>query len=98
MEIKNEALSLSEDNDNTSFKKLGLLTEALLELGNAATGIKNLLLARVERVASAAHVGMNCAVRLCTACGECVSATTSNCGFYVLWMNASLHDFSLLIL
>lgn len=98
MEIKNEALSLSEDNDNTSFKKLGLLTEALLELGNAATGIKNLLLARVERVASAAHVGMNCAVLLCTACGECVSATTSNCGFYVLWMNASLHDFSLLIL
>jgi hypothetical protein len=31
------------------------------------------------------------------ACGECISATTSNSGFYVLWMNASLHDFSLLI-
>ena len=53
-EIKNEALSSSEDNDNTSFRKLGLLTEALLELGNAATGIKNLLLARIERVAARA--------------------------------------------
>ena len=95
-EIKNEALSLSEDNDNTSFRKLGLLTEALLELGNAATSIKNLLLARVKRVASAAHVGVNCAALLGAACGERVSATTSNCGVYVLWMNASLHGFLLI--
>jgi hypothetical protein len=96
MEIKNEALSSSVDDDNTSLRKLGLLTEALLELGDAATGIKNLLLARVERVASAAHVGMYVAALLRTACGECISATTSNCGFYVLWVNASLHGLLLI--
>ena len=96
VEIKNEALPSSEDDDNTSLRKLGLLTEALLELGNAATGIKNLLLARVERVACTANVGVNCAALLSAACGECVSATTSNCGVYVLWMNASLHGFLLI--
>ena len=96
VEIKNEALPSSEDDDNTSLKKLGLLTEALLELGNAATGIKNLLLARVERVASAANVSVDGSTLLSAACGECVSATTSNCGFYVLWMNASLHGFLLI--
>jgi hypothetical protein len=95
-EIKNEALSSSEDDDNTSLRKLGLLTEALLELGNTATGIKNLLLARVERVASAAHVGVNCAALLSAACSECVSATTGNCGVYVLWVDASLHGFLLI--
>jgi hypothetical protein len=95
-EIKNEALSLSKDNDNTSFRKLGLLTEALLELGNAATSIKNLLLAGVERVASTANVSMDSAALLGAACGERVSATTSNCGVYVLWMNASLHGFLLI--
>jgi len=96
VEIKNEALSLSEDNDNTSFRKLGLLTEALLELGNAATSIKNLLLAGIERVASTAYVSMDSAILLRTTSGECVSATTSNCGLYVLWMNASLHGFLLI--
>jgi hypothetical protein len=30
------------------------------------------------------------------ACGERVSATTSNRGVYVLWMNASLHGFLLI--
>jgi hypothetical protein len=96
-EIKNEALSSSEDNDNTSFRKLGLLTEALLELGNAATSIKNLLLAGVERVASAAYVSVDRSTLLSATSCECISATTSNCGFYVLWVNASLHGFSLLI-
>ena len=96
VDIKNEALPSSEDDDNTSLRKLGLLTEALLELGYAATGIKNLLLARVERVASAAHVGVNCAALLSAACGECVSATTGNCGVYVLWVDASLHGFLLI--
>jgi hypothetical protein len=92
--IKNEALSSSEDDDNTSFEKLGLLTEALLELGYAATGIKNFLLARVERVASAAHVGVNCAALLSAASGKCVSA--ANCSFHVLWVNSSLHDLLLI--
>jgi hypothetical protein len=95
-EIKNEALSSSEDNDNTSFRKLGLLTEALLKLGNAATGIKNLLLAGVERVASAANVSVDSSTLLSATCSECVSATTSDCGVYVLWMNASLHGFLLI--
>jgi hypothetical protein len=94
--IKNEALSSSEDDDNTSFEKLGLLTEALLELGYAATGIKNFLLARVERVASAAHVGVNCAALLSAASGKCVSATAANCSFHVLWVNSSLHDLLLI--
>jgi len=74
-------LSSSEDDDNTSFEKLGLLTEALLKLCYAATGIKNLLLARVKRMASAAHVGVNCATLLGAARGECVSATAANCSF-----------------
>jgi hypothetical protein len=95
-EIKNEALSSSEDNDNTSFRKLGLLTEALLELGNAATGIKNLLLAGVERVASAAYVSVDNTILLGATSCKCVSATTGNCGVYVLWMNASLHGFLLI--
>jgi hypothetical protein len=95
VEIKNEALSSSEDNDN-SFRKLGLLTEALLELGNTATGIKNLLLAGVERVASAANVSVDSSTLLGAASCECISATTSNCGVYVLWMNASLHGFLLI--
>ena len=89
-------LSSSEDDDNTSFEKLGLLTEALLELGYTATSIKNLLLARVKRVASAAHVGVNCAALLGAACGECVSATAGNCSVYVLWVNSSLHDLLLI--
>ena len=96
MEIKNEALSSSEDDDNTSLRKLGLLTEALLELGNAATSIKNLLLARIERVASAANVSVDSSTLLGAASFECVSATTSNCGVYVLWVNASLHGFLLI--
>jgi hypothetical protein len=96
VEIKNEALSSSEDNDNTSFTKLGLLTEALLELGNTATGIKNLLLAGVERVASAANVSVDSSTLLGATSCECISATTSNCGVYVLWMNASLHGFLLI--
>jgi hypothetical protein len=95
-EIKNEALSLSEDNDNTSFRKLGLLTETLLKLGNTATSIKNLLLARVERVASAAYVSVDRSTLLSATSCECISATTSNCGVYVLWMNASLHGFLLI--
>ena len=96
VEIKNEALSSSEDNDNTSFRKLGLLTEALLELGNAATSIKNLLLAGVKRVASAANVSVDNTILLGATSCECISATTSNCGVYVLWMNASLHGFLLI--
>jgi hypothetical protein len=95
-EIKNEALSSSVDDDNTSLIKLGLLTEALLELGNAATSIKNLLLAGVKRVASAANVSVdNTSLLGATSC-ECISATTRNCGVYVLWMNASLHGFLLI--
>ena len=94
--IKNEALSSSEDDDNTSFEKLGLLTEALLELGYAATSIKNFLLTCVKRVASTANVGVNCAALLGAACGECVSATAGNCSVYVLWVNSSLHDLLLI--
>ena len=96
VEIKNEALPSSEDDDNTSLKKLGLLTEALLELGNAATSIKNLLLAGVKRVASAANVSVDNTILLGATSCECISATTSNCGLYVLWMNASLHGFLLI--
>ena len=72
------------------------LAVPLLELLDAAAGINQLLLARVERVASAAHIGMYVAALLRAACGECISATTSNCGFYVLWVDASLHGFLLI--
>ena len=43
-------------------EKLSLLTEALLELSDAAASIKNLLLAGVERVACAANVSVDCTV------------------------------------
>jgi len=47
------------------FIKLSLLTETLFEFSHATTGIKNLLLAGVERMAFAANV----CVDLTTLCG-----------------------------
>jgi len=47
------------------FIKLSLLTETLLEFSHATAGIKNLLLAGVERMTFAAHV----CVDLTTFCG-----------------------------
>ena len=40
-------------------EKLSLLTEALLELSDAAASVKDLLLTGVERVACAANVSVN---------------------------------------
>ncbi len=72
-------------------EKLGLLTETLLELSDTAAGIKNLLLACVERVAGAANVSVNRATLLSAASGELIATTTSNLSLYVLWMNICLH-------
>ena len=53
---------------------VGLLAEALLELGDAAAGVEDLLLARVERVAGAADLGVDDAVLRGAARGERVAA------------------------
>ena len=49
---------------------LVLLTEALFELSYAATGIKDLLLARVERMACCTNVSVDAAVLLGAAGNE----------------------------
>ena len=48
---------------------LALLAVALLEASNAATGVKNLLLAGVERVALRAHAYLDVKTR-CAAAGD----------------------------
>ena len=75
--------------------KLGLLTEALLKLRDATAGVKNLLLACVERVACAANVGVNCAALLSAACCELIATTTCDLSFDVLRMDTRLHGYSL---
>jgi hypothetical protein len=72
-------------------EKLGLLTETLLELSDTAAGIKNLLLACVERVACAAYVSVDCAALLGAARGELIATAASHLSLYVLWMNVCLH-------
>ena len=72
-------------------EKLGLLTETLLELSDTAAGIKNLLLAGVERVACAANVSVNGAALLGAARGELIATAASHLSLYVLWMNVCLH-------
>ena len=72
-------------------EKLGLLTETLLELSDTAAGIKNLLLACVERVACAANVSVNGAALLGAARGELVATAASHLSNYILWMDVCLH-------
>src|SRR3954453_3247479 len=75
---------------------LGLLLGlgvTLLEAGDAAAGVEDLLLARVERMAVGAHVGVDDAVRRGAARGEGVPARTGHLGHPVLRVDVLLHGF-----
>src|SRR6478735_8126818 len=67
------------------------LAVARLEPGHAATGVQDLLLARVERVAVGAHLDVDGARRLRAAGGECVAAAAHHFGGDVLRVDAALH-------
>jgi len=73
---------------------VGLLgaAEALLELGNAATGVKNLLLARVERVTLVAHFSVNLTAGTGAVGRERVTAVAGNRRLDVIGMNIGLHN------
>src|SRR5580692_2281900 len=68
-----------------------LLAESALKPGDATAGVENLLLARVERVAARADVGVNDAVLGGAARLECVATATDHRGVYVLRVNTGLH-------
>src|ERR1700723_1442437 len=69
----------------------GGLAEALLEPRDATTGVQDLLLARVERVAVRADVGVDRAAGSGAPGGERVPAATGHGGDVVLGVNVSLH-------
>src|SRR5690606_3023973 len=73
----------------------GLLAVAGLEAGHTATGVEDLLLARVERVAGAAHVGADLAGRLRAARHEGVPTGAGHLGDDVLGVDTRLHGFLL---
>src|SRR5699024_7354818 len=73
----------------------GLLAVAGLEAGHTATGVEDLLLARVERVARAAHVGPDLAGRLGGAGLERVATGAHDRGGHVLRVDVLLHGISL---
>src|SRR6202000_1890981 len=75
----------------------GLLAEAALEPGDAATGVQDLLLARVERVASRADVGVDLAVLGRAPGDESVPAATGHRGGTIGRGNLRLHVFSCLV-
>src|ERR1700753_2372514 len=67
------------------------LAEAGLEPGHAAASVEDLLLARVERVASRANVGADHAVRRGGPRHECVAAPAGHGGDLVVRVNLRLH-------
>src|ERR1700744_3330667 len=75
----------------------GLLAEATLEPGNATTGVQDLLLARVERVAGRADVGVDLAVRGRAPGGEGVATAAGHRSGTVGRGNVRLHDYSCLV-
>ena len=70
---------------------LALLAVALLEASNAATGIKNLLLAGVERVALRAHVNEHVIFLASGAGHEGVAARARHLNGVVIRMDTLLH-------
>src|SRR6476620_8012639 len=67
------------------------LAVARLEARDAAAGVEDLLLARVERVASRADLDGDGPARLGAAGGEVVAATAGDLRFYVCGVNAFAH-------
>src|SRR4051812_31170646 len=70
---------------------LGLLSEARLEARHPATGVEDLLLARVERVAGRAHVGVDVAALRGAARGEAVATAAGHLSDGILRVNVGLH-------
>ena len=70
---------------------LALLAVALLEASNAATGVKNLLLAGVERVALRAHVNEHVIFLASGAGHEGVAARARHLNGVVIRMDTLLH-------
>src|SRR5699024_10681217 len=68
-----------------------LLAVAGLETGHTATGVEDLLLAGVERVARGAHLGADDAGVLGAAGGERVAAGADDLGLDVLGVDVRLH-------
>src|SRR4051812_10492011 len=71
-----------------------LLAVALLEARHAAAGVEDLLLARVERVAVAADVGVDDAVTGRAPGREGVTTGARHRGLHVLRVDAALHWFA----
>src|SRR3954452_2511828 len=69
----------------------GALAEPLLEAGDAATGVEDLLLAGVERVARRADLDGQLTGRGRAARGEGVPATTGDRGLVVRGVDVGLH-------
>ena len=70
---------------------LALLAVALLEASNAATGVKNLLLAGVEGMALAADFDVD--LRLGVTGVDHIAAGTSDGAVHIVRMDALLHDY-----
>src|SRR5690606_1503627 len=75
-----------------SSEKLLLVAVTLLEARHATTGVHDLLLAGVERVALRAHVGTHGALGDGALCLEGVAAGARDSGGHVLGVNVFLHD------
>src|SRR6478609_6327085 len=69
----------------------GALAVTRLEARDPATGVQDLLLAGVERVAVGADLDVDLAAGLGAASGEVVSATTGDLGRHVGGVNSGLH-------
>jgi hypothetical protein len=67
-------------------------TKTLGETINTTASINNFLFARVERVASTAHVNVEIFTNSRTGF-EVITTTAVDSNFNVIWMNISFHDF-----
>src|SRR5690348_10236817 len=68
-----------------------LLAEAALEPGHAAAGVEDLLLARIERVAAGADVGVDDTVLRRAAGDEGLPAAAGHRGHHVVRVNTIAH-------
>lgn len=80
--------------DWRSVKLLALLAVALLEASDAATGVKNLLLAGVEGMAVGAHVSEHVIVAAGAAGHEGVAARARHLNGVIIRMDTLLHGLS----
>jgi hypothetical protein len=69
---------------------VGSCSKLVLELFNPTSGVNELQLACVKRVANVANVDLQFLAS--AACGEAIAATAGHFGFEVLWVDAIFHD------